>query len=232
MRIAVCDDDKNYSQLLSNYVKSYFTDKHIQLECEEYASGEDLLNSKLNFDIVFLDIEMKEISGIKVSEELNKRNKNTVIFIVTSYNSYLDDAMDLKVFRFIDKKLISPERIYTSLDKALLQINQGHIVIEAVDNEIVKIPKNDIMYVEVNKRKTTVVTADGRYVTYKALNYFKDQLTSNDFVIPHNSFIVNLNFVKKYRRDVLTMKDDFKINISQRKQPEIRRLFFAFAMED
>lgn len=232
MRIVVCDDDKNYRQLLSDYVKFYFNDKHISFECEEYASGEDLLTTELNFDIVFLDIEMREISGIKVTEELNKRNKNTVIFIVTSYNSYLDDAMDLKVFRFIDKKLISPHRIYSGLDKALVQINQGYVVTDTTENEIVKIPKNDIMYIEVNKRKTIIVTTENSYTSHKTLSYFKKQLTSNDFIVPHNSFIANMNYVKKYRRDALTMKDGVKIYISQKKQPEIRKLFFAFTMED
>lgn len=232
MRIAICDDNKDCRELLLNYVNCYFDDKHISFEVEEFTCGEDLLDSKLKFDIVFLDIEMGAINGIKVAEELNKRNRNTIIFIVTAYNSYLDDAMDLKVFRFIDKNLISPERIYLSLDKALLQINQGDIIIRTLAGESIKIPKNDIMYIEVNKRETTIVTIDDSYKTRESLNSFKAQIASNYFVVPHNSFIVNLNYVSKYQREELTMKNGKIIYISQKKQPEIRRKFFAYTLEE
>ena len=232
MRIAICDDNKDYRELLFNYVKFYFNEKHIPYECEEYSCGEDLLNSNLKFDIVFLDIEMRAINGIKVTERLNQNNRNTIIFIVTAYNSYLDDAMDLKVFRFIDKQLISPQRMYSSLDKAIEQINQGDIVIRSTDNDIIRIPKNDIMYIEVSGKETSIITIDNYYKSREILSYFKEQLTSNHFVIPHSSFIVNLNYVKIYQREELTMMNDVKIYISQKKQPEIRKLFFAFAMED
>lgn len=232
MKIAICDDNKHYRELLFNYVKFYFNEKHIPYECEEYTCGEELLSSNLKFDIVFLDIEMRAINGIKVTEELNKRNKNTIVFIVTAYNSYLDDAMDLKVFRFIDKQLITPQRMYSSLDKAIEQINQGDIVVRSTDNNVIKVPKNDIMYVEVARKETTIITTDNCYKTRETLNYFKEHLTSNHFVIPHSSFIVNLNYVKKYQREELTMKNDVKIYISQKKQPEIRKLFFAFTMEE
>ena len=232
MRIAICDDNKDYRELLLNYVRFYFNDKHIPFESEEYICGEDLLDSNTKFDIVFLDIEMRAINGIKVTEELNKRNRNTIIFIVTAYNSYLDDAMDLKVFRFIDKKLISPQRIYSGLDKAIFQINQGDIIVRTVAGNGVKVPKNDIMYIEVNKRETTIVTINASYKTRESLNNFKEQLASNYFVIPHNSFIVNLNYVSKYQREELTMKNGRIIYISQKKQPEIRRKFFAYTMEE
>lgn len=232
MRIAICDDNKDYRELLFNYVKFYFSEKHIPFECEEYSCGEDLLDSNLKFDIVFLDIEMRAINGIKVTERLNRNNRNTIIFIVTAYNSYLDDAMDLKVFRFIDKDSISPQRMYSSLDKAIAQINQGDVVIRTTDNNVIKIHKNDVMYVEVTRKETTIFTIDNYYKSRETLNFFKEHLTSNYFVIPHNSFIVNLNYVKKYQREELTMKNDVKIYISQKKQPEIRKLFFAFTMED
>lgn len=232
MRIAICDDNKDCRELLLDYVNCYFNDKQICFDVEEFTCGEDLLDSNLKFDIVFLDIEMGTISGIKAAEELNKRNRNTIIFIVTAYNSYLDDAMDLKVFRFIDKNLISPERIYSSLDKALLQINQGDIIIRTLAGESIKIPKNDIMYIEVNKRETTIVTIDDSYKTRESLNSFKAQIASNYFVVPHNSFIVNLNYVSKYQREELTMKNGKIIYISQKKQPEIRRKFFAYTLEE
>ena len=126
MRIAICDDEKEYRELILEYVKFYFNERHIDFEVVQFESGEAIINSNKNFDIVFLDIEMRAVNGIKVAEVLNKQN-NVVIFIITAYNCYLDDAMDLKVFRFIDKNLLTSQRIYISLEKAIAQINQGDI---------------------------------------------------------------------------------------------------------
>ena len=88
------------------------------------------------------------------------------------------------------------------------------------------------MYIEVNKRETTIVTIDDSYKTRESLNSFKEQIASNYFVVPHNSFIVNLNYVSKYQREELTMKNGKIIYISQKKQPEIRRKFFAYTLEE
>ena len=55
--------------------------------------------------MAFLDVEMETYSGIEVAQKLKAKNPYIVIFIVTSYDKYLDDAMDLNVFRYIKKPL-------------------------------------------------------------------------------------------------------------------------------
>ena len=102
MRIAICDDEQNYRNLITKYIRFYFQEHLLDLEYDEFSSGEELLLSNKKFDIVFLDIEMNELNGIQTAKELNKRNKKTIIFIITAYQKYLDDAMDLNVFRYID----------------------------------------------------------------------------------------------------------------------------------
>lgn len=85
---------------------------------ETFDSGEALLTANKHFDIIFLDIEMTSINGIETAKKINSKYHNTVFFIVTAYQKYLDDAMDLKVFRCIDKP-INAQRIYLGLDKAI-----------------------------------------------------------------------------------------------------------------
>lgn len=148
MRIAICDDQQEYRQLILKYVKFYFNEHLIDLEHYEFDSGEALLTSTNIFDMVFLDIEMNKLNGIQTARELNRRNKNTVIFVVTAYQKYLDDAMDLNVFRYIDKPL-QAKRIYNGLDKAIDLINNNEITFKTRNDGIVTIHKNDIIYVEV-----------------------------------------------------------------------------------
>lgn len=83
-----------------------------------FESGEALLADTGSKDIVFLDIEMAGLNGIYVGKALKEQNKNTIIFIITSYVEYLDDAMRFHVFRYLTKPL-NPQRLYDNLKEAL-----------------------------------------------------------------------------------------------------------------
>ena len=70
-------------------------------------------------DIIFLDIEMPGLNGIYVGNELKKRDKNTIIFIITSYSECsLDEAMRFHVFRYPSKP-IDKQRLFRNLKDAL-----------------------------------------------------------------------------------------------------------------
>ena len=230
MKIAICDDNIDFINTLSKLIKDYFFDKQLDVDLCTFHSGEELLNEEEIFDIVFLDVEMGSINGIQVAEALKKRNSHTVIFIVTAHNQYLDVAMDLNVFRYLDKPIVE-NRLYKGLDKALEFINSEVLTIVSEDKGIFKVALNEIMYIEVYRRNTKIVTTKETITTKLPLKYFKDKMTDLSFVIPHNSYIVNLNFVDRFERMSLTMRDGKVISIAQKKQPEIKRRFFSFIGE-
>lgn len=106
MRILICDDDTLMIQQLKKYIILYFESNHLKCpELVSFTSGESLLADKGDKDIVILDIEMPGMNGIFVGNELKKRNKNIIIFVVTSYSEYLDEAMRFHVFRYLSKPL-------------------------------------------------------------------------------------------------------------------------------
>lgn len=230
MRIAICDDQQEYRKLIIQYVQFYFQEHLLDLETYEFDSGEELLSSDKTFDIVFLDIEMNELNGIQTTKKLNIRNKNTIIFIVTAYQKYLDDAMDLNVFRYIDKP-IQAKRLYNGLDKAIDLINNNEIAFKTRNDGIVTIHKNDIIYVEVKRKIVYVNTTEKQYIAREKMDFFKENLTASYFAIPHVSYVVNFNFVKKFQRDKVQLKNDQIISIAPKKQTEIKKKFMKFMGE-
>lgn len=106
MRILICDDDLEMSMQLKEILQCFFSTSSLNIpEITIYNNGTDLLLDSGEKDIVFLDIELPDVSGIYVGNELKKTNSNTIIFIVTSYSQYLDDAMRFHVFRYLSKPL-------------------------------------------------------------------------------------------------------------------------------
>ncbi len=234
MKIGICDDIFEYCSSIKSYVDYYFKMNNTKYEVYTFANGNDLINSNIIFDVLFLDIELEDINGIDVAERVLNCNPNTVIIIVTNYRKYLDAAMDLNALRFIDKP-VTQDRITSALEKAVLEINNGSITIHTKTNEIKKIKKCDIIYVEVVRKTTTFYTKNGSIECNEPITKFRDILNSSYFAVPHNSYIVNLNYVLSYKRDKLQM--DFgevphTISIATRKQPEFKQKFMSFIGEN
>lgn len=233
MKIGICDDILEYCNSIENYVEDYFKMSNAKYEVYKFTSGNDLLNSNMNFDILFLDIELNDINGIDIAEKVLESNPTTIIIVVTNYRKYLDAAMDINALRFIDKP-ITQERITASLKKAISEINNSSITVHSKTNEIIKIKKSDIVYVEVMRKTTTFYTKNGIVQCNEPITTFRDMLNSSYFAIPHNSYIVNLNYVLSYKRDKVLM--DYgdiphTISIATRKQPEFKQKFMSFIGE-
>ena len=206
--------------------------RKIAVEISEFASGKDFLDSNTDFDIVFLDIELGDLNGIQIAEELRGK-KDSIIIIITSYIEYLDDAMDLNVIRFLYKP-IEARKVFSAIERALDEINTKIVTFVTKDNKYVRIKISDIVYVEAKMRVSNVCTKKQMYIVKEGINRIKDKLNFSDFYVPHNSYIVNMNFIKSFSREeiiVATEQFNVKIQVSSRKQAEFKRHFLAFIKE-
>lgn len=129
MRILICDDDLELSQQLEKILISFFQKSSLKYpEIVIYNNGTDLLQDFQSKDIVFLDIEMPGMNGIYIGNELKQQNNNAIIFVVTSYSQYLDEAMRFHVFRYLSKPL-DKQRIFRNMKDALALYNNSIIKI-------------------------------------------------------------------------------------------------------
>lgn len=212
-------------------VCSYCASHNVNGDVSEFLSGNALLQSKEHFDIIFLDIEMEGMDGIETAKKYKELHRNTLIFVVTAYQKYLDEAMDLHVFRYIDKP-VNQKRIFDGLDKAIGFLNHNTITFKTKESGIITMRMSDILYVEVVHRNACVVTENNKYLTREKMDYFKSHLTATYFVIPHNSYIVNLNYVIQFKRNCIQMSNKEIISIAPKKQVEIKKDFMRFMGEN
>ena len=99
MKIAVCDDEKSMLEQMEENLKEFET--LFQIDC--YSSGEALLDSGIYYDLIFLDIDMKGISGIDTARMLRKRDKRVKIVYVTAYEDFRDYAFSVHAFGYLVK---------------------------------------------------------------------------------------------------------------------------------
>lgn len=232
--VGICDDIKEYRNSIKCYTIEYFKLQKMQVEIDEFSNGEELLKENKNYDILFIDIELGGINGIDLTKEIQKKHKKTIIIIVTSYIKYLDDAMDVNVLRYIDKP-ITQERIFSALDKSINKINNNTIIVQTIDNQLITLEKSEIIYVEAKLRRTEMVTTNNLYYLKNNITDLKNKLNASFFACPHNSFIINMNFIKSFNRNQIILKTidkDVSVSVATRKQADFKKKYISFIGED
>lgn len=206
MRILICDDDILMIEQLKKMINSYFETNHIKCpELISFTGGESLLSDKGNKDIVFLDIEMPGMNGIYVGKELKKTNKNVIIFVVTSYSEYLDEAMRFHVFRYLSKPL-DRQRFFRNMKDALDLYNTITTKIPVETKQgVFTFPASQIIAVEAQGRKVIVHTVQQDFDSVRNMEYWLNLLPRNCFFQTHRSFIVNFEHVTDFDHSTIRL---------------------------
>lgn len=226
-KIAVCDDE----QIFVDDVVKKLKEQSEQCEISEYISGEELLNSSLEFDMIFLDIEMTGIDGINAAFTLRERGFDGMIIFLTSHTEFMPDAFKVKAFRFLDKPLDS-EKFREAFSEAKKEImNTEHILLSDRSGKTVYLKLTDIVYLEAYGDGTYIYGKTGKvYDTDKPLKYWKGQIGSEHFYQIHKSFIVSYLYVSDISKDGQVAMKGFKqaLDISRRNVVPFRNGFFDY----
>lgn len=159
----ICDDEQKYIEQIQKCLIDYCYDHSITYHIDTFANGMLAIHSPNAYNIAFLDIEIDNVSGLDIAKSLKEKNKNVVVFFITAYEKYIDDAMDLFALRFI-KKPIDNMRLYGGIDKAVELINEDEIsFFLKFSGTAVKIRANEIMYIEIGDHKTIIFTENNNY---------------------------------------------------------------------
>lgn len=230
MRIAICDDDTLVIEQLKNYIKAYFDKRGIK--CPEiicFSNGAALLADTEEKDILFLDVEMPGINGIYVGNELKKANDRIIIFIVTSYSEYLDDAMRFHVFRYLSKPL-DQQRFFRNMNDALALYNTMTVKVPIeTKSGVHTLPASSIIMIEAQGRKVIVHTLQNDYESVHNMQYWLELLPKNCFFQTHRSFIVNLEHISDFDHFLVHMADDqFQAYLTKRKYSAFKDAYLLY----
>ncbi len=209
MRILICDDDPLMIEQLKKYCKIFFDKIHVKCpELAYFSNGESLLADKGDKDILFLDIEMPGMNGIYVGNELKKANSNIIIFIVTSYSEYLDEAMRFQVFRYLSKP-VDKQRFFRNMKDAVELYNTMTIKIPIETKQgIHTLSASAIIAIEAQARKVIVHTTLCDFESIHNMQYWQKQLPKNCFFQTHRSFIINFEHVTDFDHTLVNMADN------------------------
>ncbi len=227
MNCMIVDDEEMSRSIVKHFVEQTQSLNLVHV-CSDAIEAANLLQSA-QIDLLFLDIEMPQMTGIDLVKSLHV--KPQVVFI-TSRSDYAVEAFEYSVTDYLVKPIT-----YARFLKAVERVKENHEIHTVsqtnpkdlyikTDSKIVKIHLNDLLYVEALADYVIIHTNSGRYIVHSTMKGIEKKLVSGEFIRVHRSYIVNIEKIdsiedlsilinKKYIPIGASYKDNFikKLNI-------------------
>ena len=191
----------------------------------EYDCGETLLTRPETewLDILFLDIEMKQLSGMETAKNLRKRDSHTLLIFVTAYPDFVFQGYEVHAFHYILKPYEN-QKIMKVLEQAIKELGQNreHYFTLEQKSGTTKIPAKKILAFSSDRRKIIISLEDGNKLEfYGKLDAVETDLPDY-FIRCHNRHLVNLNYVTALEKDGCTLRSQsFPVSRAYRQSVEI-----------
>ena len=198
LRIGICEDETDTRAELHTAV-SRIMFQYTEMEFVYYEDGKDVidavLNGELKLDILFLDINMKNVDGMKTAEFIRKHNVDVDIIFVTVSKDYVFDGYKYKALAYCVKP-INQERLNEVLTQYMEEKRTSSDCINVVvEGKKMKLPLDRIIYFESRKRTVIAHTLTNDYSFYAKLNDVWEALKGESFARCHQSYIVNMDMI-------------------------------------
>lgn len=231
MRIAICDDEEPFLDLIEAYCNKYSKQTGVDIQLVRFNSGEEFLRYYKEFGdlpIVFMDIMMDGLDGIETSQELRNLDSKINIVFLTSVEKYARFGYKVKALNYLMKPLD-----YKSFANELQEIieitrkGEDDFLIVKNDDGIFKLSFNQILYLETMNRKVLIHTKEGEIISYRSLKACA-QLLDGRFFRTHLSYIVNMSCIRTTRKFSLVMDNGDIVPISKSRKRNYNSTFARY----
>ncbi len=235
----VIDDELKSCQNMERLLMEFCDNVNVVALCQTVAEGVEAI-AKHKPDLVFLDVQMKGETGFDLLTKIHSINFEIVF--ATAYAEYAIKAFHFSAIDYLLKP-IDIEDLKRAVDKVAKKKNVNitdrieHLLanlmptVEKSQQYKLAIPSSDglmfikisdIIYCEASGNYTMFFIADGKkHLVSRTLKEYEDMLTGNDFFRIHNSYLINLNAIKKYIRGEggqVIMSNEAVLDVSKRKK--------------
>ena len=242
MKVLIIDDENKARSLLKTILCENCQEIQEIEEASNLLDGIAILKSK-SIDILFLDIEMPQHSGLELFDFIDIESVNFEIIFTTAYSEYAIKAFEFSAIDYLLKPL-RPSKVHEALDKALKSLSQNQLQLRLFElkNSLssdkfskLALPVEDgVLFVKLDE--IYVIQAESMYATFylvgnrkilisKPMKYFSNLLENKElFYKPHRSYLVNLKFLQKVvKKDgtFLEMENNMRIPVSKEKKDEL-----------
>ena len=239
MKLAICDDEKRVRDVIAEAVR----DVSQSIEIEFYADARGILAPGFDADILFLDIQMPGVDGMKAARLMREAGKKTVIVFVTALEEQVFDAFDVGAFNYIVKPF-GKNRIREVIKGAIERAEESRYIektLEEKEGENVsarsitvktggsnrRVILSEIAYAEIYDRRIVLHMNDRDNIEYYGRISELESVAGKDFFRVHRAYLVNLGHVKSYDSRYVRVEDT-DIPVARGKYQELIKAYLSY----
>lgn len=226
LRVAIVEDVAAERSRMKEYAENYFASKGIEAEFYFFEDGMYFLEQYPGrLDVVFLDIEMKYVDGLRTARKLREFDEQVQILFVTRMIQYALEGYSVDAADFLVKPIRYP--VFCSrMDRVMrkIQTNTPRFLVTKQGKEEICCPIQGITYIEaLNKR--TIIHRKGQesLIPSETLTALEKKLEGEPFFRCHKAFLVNLNHIQNIAAAEVTV-DGARIPVSKYRKKEFMRV--------
>lgn len=240
IRIGICDDEKVLRETLGKMCKGYLSGNRIEFTIIPFGCGEAVLKycgqrENERIDLLFLDIELKELDGITLKNGLLKNDKVWRIVFVSGYSNRMADSFGLKTIGFVTKPP-GQEEIERFLEMVLGELEEEEVIEvgNAAGTEVRPVRLEDVEYIVADGNYTYIYlhpNEDGaeKILTIKKIGLWEQELKDKHVVRVQKSYMVNLANVVKVTNQKVNLRDmDVEIPIGRTYRDSFRKQYAEY----
>ena len=221
IHIAICDDEKQMSDHIRTFVSDFFRKKNREISIRTFLSGEELLNYNGQIDILFLDIQMKDMDGMETARRLRADKFRGFLVFITVLKEMVFQSFEVQAYDYLVKPVDDKqfektmERLYASIrsaDENTLLVQKGY------ESHIIR--KDEIVFCEIIDRKIYLNMVSGEVVDYYERIENLETKLDNRFYRCHRSYLINLKHLKGYKNGTACMDNGKEIPVSRLRSKE------------
>ena len=236
LSILICDDDTTVLTAIRATTEIVLKEFDKKARIHTFTDATSISQQILSdCDIALLDIDFDGAgyNGMDIARKIRSLRSDTVIIFVTNFIEYAPEGYEVQAFRYILKRDLLAD-LKAILPLALKQLNQETLPIQ-VNGEIIKIPLDDILYLEVQQHNVTVVTrkltAERKpkdYSFYATLSDLGERLEPLGFLRIHKSYLVNMKHLKKFQCREATLDNGIILRVGEKSYAENKQKFLLW----
>ena len=205
IRIAICEDNLKHQKSIVDYLEKYQEKNYEDFQIETYIDGIDLVEEfAYQYDIIFLDIEMKLMDGIEAAKKVREKDKEVIIIFITNLAKYAIQGYDVEAKGFLLKPVnyIAMEK---QLGKCLQEIGkktESYLTVRFAGG-MKKIPMFEILYMESEGHYLVIHTTKEAVRILSSIKNMENKVGVYNFCRCNNGTLVNLMKVESVNQNEL-----------------------------
>lgn len=237
MNIALCDDETIYIQTIEHDIRLWSRANNVEhaITILPYRSGEELLERHAEgqrIDALFLDIQFpNEENGMYIVKEIHHRQPELPVVFITNYGEYVYEGYTVNALRFLRKPVVQAD-----IDECMkilwhqYSLSQKDTILIEAPPQTLRLPSSSILYSEALGRTCRLRITDpaGEYCLRIRFRDIQQLLPTEIFVQCHRSYLVNIQYVRRFTRSDIYMSNGDRIPLSRKYSAAFLNLFQTY----